>query len=144
MVALLARRQSSAADAALVGILVGLAVVCVYFGSGLLVAGWNVSEFLAQLSVDTVGYLLGMIGLVIAFVGLPIAIFLRFDLISPLIVLLLVILGWITIGAVQGILSLQTAFGLALYATYLSPVALVLYAIFGGSEYLLRTKTTSR
>lgn len=144
MANLLARSPSSTAAAALVGTLVGLAVVCLYFGAGLLLAGWSVSEFLAHLSVDTVGYLLGMIALVIAFVGLPIAMFLRFDLIAPLAVLVLVIFGGLIVGAVQGILSLQTIFGLALYAAYLSPIALVLYAIFGGSEYLFRTKTRNR
>ncbi|WP_433630015.1 hypothetical protein [Halomicrococcus sp. NG-SE-24] len=144
MVALLARGHFSTAAAALSGILVGLAVVCLYFGAGLLIAGWNVSEFLAHLSIDTIGYLLAMVVLAIAFVGLPIAIFLRFNLITPLVVLVVVILGWLIVGAVQGILSLQTIFGLALYAAYLSPVSLVLYAIFGGSEYLFRTKTNSR
>ena len=144
MGALLARSRSSTGAAALVGTLVGLAVVCLYLGAGFLVAGWSVSEFLAHLSVDTVGYLLGMIGLVIAFVGLPIAVFLRFELLAPLVVLVLVILGWLTVGVVQGILSVRTVFGLALYAAYLSPIALVLYAIVGGSEYLFRNETNSR
>ncbi|MFA9516899.1 hypothetical protein ACERIT_06735 [Halopenitus sp. H-Gu1] len=144
MVALLARSHSSTSAAALVGTLVGIAVLCLYFGAGLLIAGWSVSEFLAHLSGDTVGYLLGMMVLVIASVGLPIAIFLRFGLITPLAVLILVILGWLIVGAVQGVLSLQTIFGLALYAAFLSPIALFLYAIFGGSEYLFRAKTNSR
>ena len=144
MVALLARSHSSTAAAALVGTLVGVAVLCLYFGAGLLIAGWSVSEFLAHLSGDTVGYLLGMMVLVIAFVGLPIAIFLRFGLITPLAILILVVLGWLIAGAVQGVLSLQTIFGLALYAAFLSPIALFLYAIFGGSEYLFRAKTNSR
>lgn len=142
MAALLERSHSSTASAALVGTLVGLAVVCLYFGAGLLVGGWSVSEFLAHLSVDTVGYLLGMIVLGIAFLGLPFSLLLRFDLIVPLVVLVLVILGWLILGAVQGILSIQTIFGLALYAAYLSPIALVLYVTLGGSEYLFRTKTS--
>jgi len=96
------------------------------------------------ISVDTVGYLLGMIALVISFVGLPIAVFLRFDLLASLVILGLVIFGWLVVGVAQGVLSLQTVFGLALYAAYLSPISLVLYAIFGGTEYLYRTKTSSR
>ncbi|SIR17096.1 hypothetical protein SAMN05421858_1681 [Haladaptatus litoreus] len=144
MIFLLSRSHTSTAAAALVGTLVGLAVVCLYFGAGLLIAGWSVSEFLTHITVDTIGYFLGMIVLVIAFVGLPIAIFLRFDLIAPLVLLVVVILGWLIVGAVQGILSFQTTFGLALYAAYLSPIALILYAIFGGSEYLFRTKKSSQ
>ena len=143
MVAALARSHRSTAAAALAGTLVSLIVICLYIVAGLLIAEWSVSKFLAHLSVDTVGYLLGMVVLVIAFIGLPIAIFLRFDLIAPLAVLVLVILGWLIIGAVQGILSLQTIFGLALYVAYLSPIALVLYVIFGGSEYLFRTRISN-
>lgn len=144
MVPLVRRSHSSVGAAAVVGTLAGLAVVSSYFGAGLLVGGWNFSEFLTNLSVGTVGYLLGMIVLSTVFVGLPIATYLRFEVIAPLVILVLVILGWLTLGAVQGILSLQTIFGLALYAAYLSPGAIVLYAIFGGGEYLFRTKTSSR
>lgn len=128
--------------AALAGTAVGLLVVCLYLGVGLLVAGWSISEFLTHLSVSTAGYFTGMIVLVVAFVGFPIAGFLRFHLISPLVVLVLVILGWLTVGAVQGLLSLQTVFGLALYAAYLSPIVLVLYGVLGGGEYLFRTRTS--
>ena len=144
MVPLVRRSHSSVGAAAIVGTLAGLAVVSCYFGAGLLVGGWNFSEFLTHLSVGTVGYLLGMIVLSTVFVGLPIATYLRFEVIAPLVILVLVILGWLILGAIQGILSLQTIFGLALYAAYLSPGAIVLYAIFGGGEYLFRTKTSSR
>lgn len=135
--------RTSTGVAALTGTIVGLVVVCLYFGVGLLVAGWSISEFLTHLSVSTVGYFIGMIVLVVAFVGLPIAGLLRFHLISPLVVLVLVILGWLTVGAVQGLLSLQTVFGLALYAAFLSPIALVLYGVLGGGEYLFRTRTSN-
>lgn len=132
MVDLLARSRSSTAAAAIVGTLAGLSVICLYVVAGLLVAGWSVSEFFSHLSFDTIGYLLSMIVLTIGFVGLPIATYLRFDLIAPLVILVLVICAWFTLGAIQGTLSPQTIFGLALYATYYSPVAVVLYAIVGG------------
>ncbi len=135
--------RTSTGTATLVGTVVGLAVVCLYLSAGLLVAGWSFSEFLAHLSVGTVGYFVGMIVLVVAFVGFPIAGFLRFHLITPLVVQVLVLLGWLTVGAIQGLLSLQTIFGLALYAGFLSPIALVLYGVLGGSEYLFRIKTSS-
>lgn len=144
MVGLIARSRSSGTAAAMIGTLVGLFVISLYLGAGLLVAGWSVSEFLTHLSVDTVAYFLGMIVLTIVFVGFPIATYLRFDLIAPLVILVLVICAWFTLGAIQGVLSPQTIFGLALYATYYSPVAVVLYAILGGGEYLYRTKTNSR
>lgn len=141
MVVPLERSRTSTGAATLVGAVVGLAVVCLYLGAGLLVGGWSINEFLAQLSPGTIGYFLGMIVLVVASVGLPIAGFLRFHLITPLGVLVLVLLGWLTLAAVQGLLSPQTIFGIALYAAFLSPIAIVLYGVLGGSEYVLRTRT---
>lgn len=144
MVALSNRPRTSTGTAALVGTAVGLAVVGLYVGGGLLVADWSVSQFRAHLSASTVGYLVGMVGLGVGIFGVPVAGFLRFDLVAPLLVLVLVVLGWLTLGAVQGVLSLRTVFGLALYATFLSPVYLVLYGVLGGGEYLLRKRTHGR
>jgi hypothetical protein len=141
MAALLDRTQTSTGTAALVGAVVGLAVVGLYMGGGLVFADWSLGEFRAHLSANTVGYLVGMIALGVAIFGVPIAGFLRFNLIAPLVVLAVVVFGWLTLGAVQGLLSFQTVFGLALYATFLSPIYLLLYGVLGGSEYLLRTRT---
>ena len=115
-----------------------------YLSVGLLVADWSISEFLAHFSVSRAGYVLGMIAMAVAVFGIPVAAFLRFDLTAPLVVLVLVVLGWLTIGAVQGVLSLQTSFGLALYAAFLSPLYLVLYGVLGGGEYLFRRRATSQ
>lgn len=144
MNALLERSRTSTGAAALVGAAIGLAVVSAYLGGGLLVADWSVSEFLAHLSVSSAGYLAGMIVLSVAVFGLPVVGALRFGLTAPLVVLVLVILGWLAVGAAQGLLSLRTSFGLALYAALLSPAYLVLYGVLGGSEYLLRTRATGR
>lgn len=144
MNALLDRSRTSTTAAALVGATIGLAVVVFYLSAGLLVADWSVDEFLANLSVDSVGYFVGMMVLVVAVFALPIGGFLRFDLIAPLAVLMLVILGWLTIGTVQGLISHRTSFGLAVYAALISPIYLVLYGVLGGSEYLLRTRAISR
>ena len=76
-----------------------------YLGVGLLTADWSTGEFLAHFSASNVGYFVGTIALVIAVIGLPIAAFLRGGLTAPLVVFVLVVLGWLTIGAVQGVLS---------------------------------------
>ena len=144
MGALPKRNRPSTGVAVLVGAAIGFAVVSVYLCAGLLVADWSISDFLAHLSMSSVGHLVGTIALAVAVVGLPIAGFLRLDLTAPLVVLMLVILEWLTTGAVQGLLSLQTMFGLALYAVLLSPIYLVLYGILGGSEYLFRTRATGQ
>jgi hypothetical protein len=137
------RTRSSTGAAALAGTVVGLAAVCLYLGAGLLVGGWNSGEFLAHLSAETVWYFGGTTALVVAFVGLPVAGYLRFDLVAPLAVLVVMLLGWLALGAVQGLLSAQTIFGLALYVVLFSPPALVLYAVLGGGEYLARTGRAS-
>ena len=138
MADLVSRSQSSAVTATIVGILAGLFAISLYVIAGVLVAGWSVSEFLVHLSVDTVGYVLGMIVLTVGFVGLPVAAYVRFDLIAPLVIFVLVVTAWLILGALRGILSAQTIFGLALYATYYSPVAVLLYAIVGAGEYRFR------
>lgn len=137
----LERSRTSTVVAALVGATVGIGAVGVYFGAGLLVADWGLSDFLANLSPGTVGYSVGMIALVVAVVGLPIVGVLRLRLVTPLVVLVLVLLGWLTLGAIQGLLSVPTIFGLALYAAFLSPIVLLLYGVIGGSEYWVRTRT---
>lgn len=144
MVVALARSRISTGAATLVGTLVGLGVVSLYLGAGLLVAGWSINDFLTHLSTDTIGYFAGMIVLVIAFVGLPIAGFLRFHLITPLGVLVVTLLGWLILAAVQGLLSLQTIFGLALYAAFFAPIALMFYGVLGGGEYLYRARTSNQ
>lgn len=141
MAATTERGRTSTGLAVLVGTAVGLSVVALYLVAGLLVADWSVSAFLDGLSVGTVGYLAGMIALAVAFLGLPVAAFLRFDLVAPLCVLVLGLLGWLTLAAVQGILSPRTIFGLALYAVVFSPIAILLYGGLGGGEYLLRTRS---
>ncbi|WP_410766373.1 hypothetical protein [Haloferax sp. DFSO60] len=141
---LLERSRVSTRTALLVGVATGLAVVGVYTVSGLLIADWSLYEFFAHLSPGVVGYLVGMVALVTAVFGFPVLAYLRFGLTAPLVVLTLVLLLWLTIGVVQGVLSLQTSFGLALYAVMFSPIYLVLYGILGGGEYLLRTKTGIR
>lgn len=140
MNAVLERSRTSTSVATLVGVAVGLAVVGVYLATGLFVADWRIDEFLAHLSASNLGYFVGMILLTIAVFGLPIVGFLRYDLTTPLLVLGVVVLGWLVLGSIQGLLTLQTIFGLALYAAMLSPIYLVLYGVFGGGEYLLRTK----
>ena len=144
MTGLLYRSRTSTGVAALVGGAIGLVVVGVYVGAGLLVADWSINEFFARFSVSSVGYFLGMIAMAIAVFGVPVTALLRFNLTAPLVVLALLILVWLIIGTVQGVLSLQTIFGLALYATFLSPLYLALYGILGGGEYLFRNKVTSQ
>ena len=140
MNAVVERSRTSTSVATLLGVAVGLAVVGVYLASGLLVADWRIDEFLAHLSARDLGFFVGTILLTVAVFGLPIVGYLRYDLTSPLLVLGFVVLGWLVLGGVQGLLNLQTVFGLALYAAMLSPIYLVLYGVFGGGEYLLRTR----
>jgi len=135
------RGRTSTGVAVPAGTAVGLVVVALYPVAGVLVADWSTSEFLAGLSVGTVGSLAGMIALAVAFLGLPVAGLLRFDLVAPLGVLALALPGWGTLAAVQDLLSPQTVFGLALYVVVFSPFPILLYGVLDGGEYLLRTRS---
>lgn len=144
MVGLLHRSRTSTGAAAVLGATVGVTLVGVYLGAGLLIANWSVNEFVAHLSLSSVGYFLGMIALAVAVLGLPIAALLRYDVTAPFVILILVVLGWVTIGAVQGVLSVRTIFGLVLYSMLLSPLYLVLYVVLGGGEYVFRRQVNSQ
>ena len=144
MIALPNRSRTATGPAVLLGTAVGLIVVSMYLVVGSVVADWSISEFFANLSVSYVEPVVSLSALAVAIIGIPVAAFLRFNLIAPLVVLVLSILGLVTLSAVQGALSLQTLSDLAIFALLLFPNYFVLYGVLGGSEYLLRRKAQSR
>lgn len=133
---------TSTRTATIIGVALGVALLGLFVVAGLLVANWSIADFLAHLSLESVGYLLLVTVLGVATVAVPVAASLRFRLVAPLTIFGLVVAAWLGIGVTSGILSTQTVFGLALYATMLSPLYLLLYAVFGGGEYLLRHRVT--
>ncbi|WP_232701739.1 hypothetical protein [Halobacterium wangiae] len=120
--------------ASLVGVGVGLGVLGIYVAAGLVVANWSVEDFLANLDGEVLGVLVLVGGVAVACFAVPVAAYLRYRLVSPLVVLVTVVLGWLGYGAATGVLTSQTVFGLAVYAMYLAPVYFLLYAVFGGLE----------
>lgn len=121
--------------ASLVGVGVGVSVLGLYVVGGLVVAGWSVDDFLAHLDVEVLGSLLLAGGIAVSCFAVPVAAYLRYRVVSPLVVLLLVVLGWVAYGAATGLLTPQTVFGLAIYALFLAPGYLVLYGVVGVVEY---------
>lgn len=124
---------TGAASAA--GVLVGLAAVLGYVLAGLIVVGWGVTEFFARLTPEVLASLTLAAALAVALVAVPVAAFLHYRVVSPLVVLALVVVGWLVLGWAQGVLTARTVFGLAVYATYLAPVYLGLYLVFGWVEH---------
>ena len=131
-------QKRSVGDASLIGIGVGVVVLALYVVGGIVVAKWGVSEFFARLTVEIVGGLLFAGALAVAVFAIPVAAYLRYRVVSPLVVLLLVIVAWLAQGFATGVLSIQTVFGLALYAMYLSPLYVVLYVVVGWVEVRVR------
>jgi hypothetical protein len=131
-------KDESTKTASLVGVAVGLGVLALYVAGGLIVAGWDLQEFFAHLSIDIVAFLVLAAAVAVAVVAVPVGALLRFRLVSPLVVLGLVVIGWLGIGFVNGTLSAQTVFGLAAYAFYLAPLYLVLYLVVGWIEFAIQ------
>lgn len=143
MSALLEQSRRSTPTAALVGIALGVAILALYVVAGLLVANWSVSEFVSFLSLEVVGWLILATAGTVSVFAIPVACYLRFDLYTPLAVLVIVVVGWLTIGVASGLLTVQSVFGLGLYAVLLSPLYFVLYGVLGvGEHYLRRTGRT--
>lgn len=125
----------SLALATLAGVGVGVGVLGLYVVGGLVVAGWSVDDFLAHLDVEVLGSLLLAGGIAVSCFAVPVAAYLRYRVVSPLVVLLLVVVGWVVYGVATGVLTPQTVFGLAIYALFLAPAYLVLYGAVGVVEY---------
>ncbi len=131
------RSQPSNEWASAIG--VGVLVVVVYGVAGLLFGGWSITEFINHLSVESVGWLLLLVVSTIAVVAIPIIAYRQFNLVIPLVVFGLVMLFWLSIALRNGLLSVETIFGLGLYAIGLGPAYLLVYLGGGVVEYLVRT-----
>ncbi|AHG05404.1 hypothetical protein HALDL1_15405 [Halobacterium sp. DL1] len=129
------RQTRSLGVASLAGVAVGLGVLSLYIAGGLVVANWSVTDFLGHLDAEVAGTLLLAGAIAVACFAVPVAAYLRLRLVSPLVVLSVVVLGWLGYAESTGLLTAQTVFGLAVYAIYLVPLYFVLYAVAGGVEY---------
>jgi|GEM_PF-2152721 len=119
------------------GLAAGVVTLGLYLLAGIVVADWNVREFVARLSPSIVAWLVLVGGVAITVVSVPVVVYLRFRVVSPLVVLCVAIVGWTALGIGQGIAPVAF-FGLAYYAFAMSPVYLLCYLVFGAVEYRLR------
>lgn len=131
------QRHPSAWTAVRTGIGVGAATLGVYLVAGFVVAGWSLGEFLTQLTPSILGWLVLAGAIAVTVVAVPVVGYLRFRVVSPLVVLCAAVVGWTGLGVAQGI-PLPDLFGLSYYAFALSPVYLLCYVVFGAVEYRLR------
>lgn len=120
-------------ESVLIGSGAGIAFLALYLTTGIAVAQWNVSEFFAHLTGETIIWLLVASLFVIVAFAIPIVLCLQYRLVAPLVLLTIILLGWIVAGMVTGAL-----FGLSLYVFGAAPGYIVLYLAFGGLESYLR------
>lgn len=130
----------SARKSVLVGVAIGTGVFLCFLVAGLLFASWDVGEFLSRLTVETVGWLLLLVGMTVATFAIPTALYLHSRLLSPLVLLGVVVVGWLAQGIVSGLIGAGAIFGLGLYAVGLSPFYVALYLVLGAGEYFLRKR----
>jgi hypothetical protein len=125
---------STTRDAVPVGIGVGIVILSLYLMTGFIVANWSIQEFFAHLTPATVGWMIVAGGTTIAIFAIPIIAYLRLRVATPLIVLILILVGWTGLGIGQGT-PLTATFGLSYYAFLFSPIYILLYLVCGGIEY---------
>lgn len=121
----------------LVGTALGVGFLALYLAAGLLFAQWSLTTFFEHLTVETVLWLLVASLAVTAVVAVPVFLFREYGLITPVVLLTLVLLGWVAAG-----LFIGAVFGLSLYVFGLAPLYLVLYALLGGGEQYLRNRAS--
>jgi len=123
--------------------LIGLGILFVYLLAGLFFADWHLGEFLSHLTPVTTAYAILFAGLVIAGVAIPVAVYLRYGLRSPLAVSLVIAIGWFIYGTITGVLTTETVFGFTLYLWMVSPILVVFQLLLGGGEYYVRRWDTT-
>ena len=132
--------DTSTGTALLLGGGLGLGVVVLYLASGLVAAGWSVTDFSTNLTLETVGTGLLLAALTVVTFAIPVAAYLRFHLLAPVVVLAVVLLGWFGYAAATGVLTSDDVFGVGLYVVGLSPLYVVCYALGGTVEYYVRRR----
>lgn len=131
-------RQNAAAGRlsnALTGIAAGIGFLTLYLVAGLLFAQWSLTAFFDHLTVEIVLWLLVASLGVIAVVAVPVFLLRQYQLVVPVALLAVVLLGWVAAGLLIG-----AVFGLSLYVFGLTPVYLVLYVLLGVGELSLRNR----
>lgn len=126
------RQQGATAYATLTGIGVGVAGFVFVLILGILFAQWSVGEFFANLSPSMLGEFAVMVSLAILTLGVPVAAYLRFQLSSPAVILMVIGTCWFLLGLGAPI------FAVAAYALWLSPVYVVAYLVLGAVEWFIR------
>jgi len=122
------------------GVAIGTGVLLAFLLAGLFFESWSVSDFLSTLSLESAGWFLLSSGMAIATFAVPIALYYRFRIGAPLVVLGVIVVGWIAIGISTGTIGSGAVFGLSVYAVGVSPLYFISYLVFGGWEYYARER----
>ena len=129
------RGQYTMSRALLIGVGVGVSVLFLYSLGGVVVARWDVANVLIHPTLDAVSTYLLLSAYAIAVFAIPITSYLRFGVVSPVVALAVVLIGWSGLGLAVNILLTTGVFSLGYYAIGLTPLYLAVYVILGGLEY---------
>ena len=134
------RGQYTMSRALLIGVGVGVSVLFLYSLGGVVVARWDVANVLIPPTLDAVSTYLLLSAYAIAVFAIPITSYLRFGVVSPVVALAVVLIGWSGFGLAVNILLTTGVFSLGYYAIGLTPLYLAVYVILGGIEYYVQSE----
>lgn len=130
------RQPVSTAAATLAGIGMGLACFGLALILGILFAQWSIADFVADLTPNMVWEFSVWVAFTVITLGVPVAAYLRFRLLSPVITLAAIATYWFGLGVAASVIDHML--GLAAYAIEFAPFYVVVYLVLGAVEWFLR------
>ena len=134
-----ARDSYSTTTASLIGIGVGVGVLLLYVIGGLFVAQWDLTGIFTDPTPEIIGTFLVLGTLTAAVFAIPITVYLRFQIVTPIVILATILIIWSIYSAVTGILVSEDVFGVGLYAIGIAPLYFICYEVIGVVEYYMRS-----
>lgn len=119
------------------GAVTGVVVLLTGLSAGLLAGLWEPGSVLAQVGAWGLITVLGFLIVVVAVIGLPVTILLRFGIVTPVLAGTGIAVVWLLFGG-NGALTATAVYGRALSAIVWSPIYPIIYLIVGAAEYGLR------
>jgi hypothetical protein len=127
--------------ALLVGLAVGVGALVAFLLVGVLFAAWSLTDALSHASPSTVGFLFIGGAFIVAVFAVPVTAYLGWKLVAPAVLFAVIAVFWGALALSVPVSNASTVTGMVAFGLLYSPVYLLLYALSGGLEYYVHTRS---
>ncbi|WP_332898966.1 hypothetical protein [Haladaptatus sp. CMSO5] len=124
-----------------VGLAVGIGALSLFLLVGVLFAAWSLTDALSHASLSTVGFLFIGGAFIVAVFAVPVTAYLGWKLVVPAVLFAIVAIFWGALALSVPVINASTVTGMVAFALLYSPVYLILYALGGGLEHYVHTRS---